>query len=330
MKGVYSQIIAAAEKALIGFEETASLLEYPEIMADRAYYLSLLDKYNSLNFIREKLERFKSALKEEEVLYSLLSETDDADEKNAVYREISALRQEETFACASIAKALGQTAEERAYCRIMLKGKSQVIFEKFTSLLQGSLSLRSVKITDTYRDGNDVIFLSEGEGALSLILPLCGSHKILTAGNRNEWLCVAATVAPDEEEISEDDIKIDVFHSHGAGGQNINKVETAVRATYIPTGLSVVCQDERSQLKNKKRAIENLKRRVLENGGKQEKQRIEEEVAAQFSIKNTPITFDAAEMTVSDARLGFNGKISLSAKAEEFSHYLDAVAVTAK
>ena len=131
--------------------------------------------------------------------------------------------------------------------------------------------------------------------------------------------------AEEVPQIKDCDIKIDVFHSHGAGGQNINKVETAVRATHIPTGTVAVCQDERSQLKNRNRAVETLKRRVDGLLTFAEKQRAEEEIKAQFSYNSTPIVFYAEDNTFADKRLSSLGRIPLTADA--VSQYLDALSV---
>mgnify|MGYP002525173351 CR=1 FL=1 len=83
---------------------------------------------------------------------------------------------------------------------------------------------------------------------------------------------VAALARADEVDvkISPEDLRIDIFHAGGHGGQNVNKVATAVRIVYEPTGLVVVCQDERSQHKNKQRAMSMLRARLFES--EQEKQ----------------------------------------------------------
>ncbi len=331
MYGIYDGIIEAGKSALFGFDETEELLEYPEVQADKAYYLSVLSKYNKLKAIKDKLFALISALEEEKSTAALLPETNDFEERSAIYEEISALKKKASQISAALSDELGcRHIEERAYCRFKLKAGSARIGAALSQSIKAYLLSRGVKVeeekTSYSNDGyaREISFIAVGEDVIARLTPLVGAHKVYTAQARSEELCFAVT--PSAEERAEDeDFKIDVFHSSGAGGQNVNKVETAVRVTHLPTGLTIVCQDERSQLRNKQRALETIRSRLKETFEKEEKKRIEADICAQYSIRNTPISFDAANNTATDKRTKAFLRVPFPFTDEQFASYMDAL-----
>jgi peptide chain release factor 1 len=164
----------------------------------------------------------------------------------------------------------------------------------------------------------EVIFEVRGRGAFSRLKYERGVHRvqrvpITEASGRIHTSTATVAVLPKAEEVDIDvnpeDVKVDVFHSGGAGGQNVNKVATAIRMTHVPTGIVVVCQDERSQLQNKVKALAVLRTRLLDIERRKQEEQITSDRRSQVGTGERAEkirTYNYPQDRITDHRVSMN------------------------
>jgi peptide chain release factor 1 len=184
----------------------------------------------------------------------------------------------------------------------------------------------------------EIIFEIKGEGAFSRLKYERGVHRVqrvpvTEASGRIHTSTATVAVLPEADEvevdIDPDDLRIDIFHSGGAGGQNVNKVATAVRITHLPTGMVVTCQDERSQLRNKTKALAVLRARLLDIERRKQEEEMVKQRRSQVGTGERAEkirTYNFPQDRVTDHRIGLTLHNLERILGGDFDHLIDALA----
>ncbi|MCI9409240.1 MAG: peptide chain release factor 1 [Oscillospiraceae bacterium] len=311
------------------YEEISQKLTDIEVISDNKLYTSLMKEYKNLTPIVDKYREYVRCKKTMEDAKELLDESGGD-------REMKELAQLEFDESRETLETLGEEL------KILLLPKDpnddkNVIIEirggaggEEASLFAGSLfrmytmyaearrwKTEILNANETELGGfKEVSFSIEGDGAYSRFKYESGVHRVQrvpeteSQGRIHTSTVTVAVLAEADEvelEINPADLKIDVFRASGAGGQHINKTESAVRITHLPTGVVVECQDERSQHKNKDKAMKILRSRLYEALLEEQNDKIASERKSQVGTGNRSErirTYNFPESRVTDHRIG--------------------------
>jgi len=286
------------------FDELNELISQPEVYNDFQRLQALSQERAGLEEVVSKYRQYKNILKNIDETQALLDDHNVDAEIVALARdELSALKATQDSLIKELKIALlPKDADEDKDAIVEIRagtgGDEAALFAAdlyrmyYRYAQNKGWQIEVIDANQTEVGGfKEIIFEVKGKGAYGHLKYERGVHRvqrvpITEASGRIHTSTATVAVLPEVEEIdvhiNPDDLRIDIFRSGGAGGQNVNKLNTAVRITHLPTGLVAVCQDERSQLRNKMKAMAVLRSRLYDIEQRKQQSELTEERRSQI------------------------------------------------
>lgn len=285
MEDTSKELLEKTKKSRVRFDELTDLISRPEIIADNREWKKLVKERNSLEGLAEAHTALKTLVENLEACEADFAKETDAEMKELFSSEIANLKGQidgklEEIKILLLPKDENDDSNAILEIRSAAGGEESALFSLELCRMYSHFAekhrwkVEYIDMNETELGGiKEATIMIKGKGAYSRLKYESGVHRVQRVPETESQGRIhtsTATVAclPEVEEVDfeilDKDLRIDVYHSGGAGGQNVNKVETAIRITYLPLNIVVTCQDERSQLKNKEKAFNILKAKLFD------------------------------------------------------------------
>ena len=310
-------------------EKINSSLCDPEVVSNQEEYKKLMREAKTLTPIVEKFREYKKANSDLTEAKEMLADSSLDKEFRDMASEEAAEAQKKTEELKEELKVLLLPKDPNDYKNVIVEirggagGEEAALFAGSLFRMYSMYAERKGWKTEIMNENptelggyKEISFMIEGEGAYSRLKFESGVHRVqrvpeTESQGRVHTSTVTVAVLPEAEEVEftldPADLQIDVFRSSGAGGQKVNKASSAIRVTYLPTGMVVECQDERSQYKNKDKALKVLRSRLLEEKTAKQNAEIAGERRSQVGTGDRSErirTYNFPQGRVSDHRIG--------------------------